>query len=322
MLIWSLLKSSIRDETVLWWVVIFPAILFLVLYGIFGGSGGDGVSQNIGVHAPVWISLPLKVFSLFLPHNIHFEFYADEENAIQDLKEEKVDVVVSYDTTTHKIVISYTPINQKGAVLALYLRKLMSDSFLSVDKDRKIKVVKSKRKGEDLYTPMVALIPLLVGYLFVPPLFTSMIKEGRFRRFMLMGLSPATVVFSSLVVALVVSFLSALVITAIGAFLGTHLLSIKGWLMYAVVSTVYILQGLSLLAFSSFAEGLGSLLYFLNLFAGGAVMPSTPLSAFLPFRYTTMWLSYDMKGIGIVLAWTLLLLVPLIIRGRKVFAVE
>lgn len=322
MLIWSLIKSSIRDETVLWWVVIFPAILFLVLYGIFGGSGSGAMSQNIGVNAPIWISAPLKVVSLFLPDNVHIKFYPDREDAIDDLREGNVDVVVSYDRGIHKLVVFYTPINQKGAVLALYFKKLMSGSFFHINKVQSLKVIQAKGETSDVYTPLIALIPLLVGYLFVPPLFTSMIKEGRFRRFMLMGLSPARVVFSSLIVALVVSFLSALVITALGAFLGTHLLSIKGWLMYGVVSAVYILQGLSLLAFSSFAEGLGSLLYFLNLFAGGAVMPSTPLSAFLPFRYTTMWLSYDMKGIGIVLAWTLLLLIPLIIRGRKVFAIE
>jgi len=47
-----LLKESLRDRQVLFWIIVFPAMLFAILSLIFGGISSGDITVKMGVYVP------------------------------------------------------------------------------------------------------------------------------------------------------------------------------------------------------------------------------------------------------------------------------
>jgi|GEM_PF-2615754 len=325
----SFLKENLRNRSVLFWIVVFPTLLFAIIYSIFMGRSSFDV--DIGIYVPKAYESVVKMeinSHMHAESGFHITFFDSIEEAKSSLKKGDIAVLVYYDDDA--LNISYLKTSGVSSITALMIKRAIQGAMRGGDEPQVVIVRGIYDLKSHFLIGMLLMITAEIGFMYMIPTISGSIKTGLFKRFYLVGVSPVRLQITMFVVATLAAGVSSSLLMFVAYLMGapTGVLGLRVWSVFALSLVIFCIQGIALSTVfkgSPVAELLGSMLYFLNMFLGGMVMPvpvSSSLSYWLPGYHLVnmaMGISFNM---WVVLLWTLSFLVLMVVAGRGVFGIE
>ncbi len=164
-MIFSLLFKDLvlRDKPLLFWVVLFPSVLYITYYFIFSGFGGAS-SFIVGVNVPYAFKIPMK--KLFKIYEVK-----DEKSAVEGVKSGKYNSAILFKNGTFYIYHT----SSTESLIVVDVLKAVIGTFGR--KERKINVIFEEipNKKEDLGSLYFinALVMVVLGVGFFGAIYTE-----------------------------------------------------------------------------------------------------------------------------------------------------
>ncbi len=322
----AVLKAMVRSPQVVFWIVVFPTLLFIILASIFGGMAEGGAFRpQVGVVAYRPLDgILVWVLPIVYRFGIDGYVYPDRDSALDALKRGQVDVVLAPEFTSDRLgmAVYYTEVRMDSRLTADIVKAALSHGG---DVDMEIVEVEGEHTPVDwFYYGILMMIPVEVGFMFIPSALMELMKGGLLKRFYLAGVQPARAVMWFVGAAVIISLFATASLVVVSRFWGTEVGGPMVWLGFLVGLVAFSIMGVAIFALmpGKGAEALGSMLFFTNIFLGGLTIPFAPKwGSFLPAS-SLKFFTYGNASLIPLVIWTAAALLILAIRFRGVFSLD